>query len=94
MENNFKLTVIEFTAFDSDGEKYFIHDMSDENGNGKVIIKNDEDTTDNVIKSLGNMCNTVTVHRVTEYDLEIKSKKELFFKEKFEPKKQLDYEVV
>ncbi len=93
MQSNFKLTVIEFTAFDADGEKYFIRDMSDEYGNGKMIIKNNETATDVAIKSLEDMCNTVYVQKVTEYELEVKAKKEVFFKEKFEPAKQLEYAV-
>lgn len=90
MEGNFKLTVIEFTAYGKDGQKFFIADMSDENGNGKIIIKDDETKVEDAINSLEHLCNTVQVHKVLEYELSVVSKKEALLKEKFEPVKQLE----
>jgi hypothetical protein len=89
-KKNFKLTVIEFTAYGKDGEKFFIADLSDENGDGKVIIKDDETKVEDAIKSLEHLCNTVEVHKVIEYELSVVSKKETTYKEKFEPVKQLE----
>ncbi len=91
MKSNFKLTVIEFTAFNSDGEKFFIADMSDENGDGRVVIKDDETTADKVIDSLNHLCETVEVHKITEYDLSVVGKKEIVLKPKFEPEKQIHH---
>lgn len=91
MENgDFKLTIIEFTAFNSEGEKLFIKDYSDHKGNGKMILPNSKSSTEEAIKSLEKICNTVVVHKVTEYDLNVIGKKETIFTEKFEPVKQLE----
>ncbi len=87
MKSNFKLTVIEFTAFNSDGEKFFISDLSDEHGNGKLIIQDQQTSTEDAVKSLQSLCSTVEVHKVTEYDLEIVDKKETIVKERFLPTK-------
>ena len=65
-------------------------DLSDENGNGKIIIKDDETKVEDAIKSLEHLCNTVEIHKVTEYDLSVVSKKETLFKQKFEPIKHLE----
>jgi hypothetical protein len=88
-KENFKLTVLEFTAFDSDGKKYFIADLSDENGDGKVVIKDNETTVEKTIESLKHLCNTVVIHKVTEYDLSVLGKKETILNQKFEPKKHI-----
>ncbi len=91
MKSNFKLTVIEFTAFNSEGEKFFISDLSDENGNGKIIIEDSKTTPEDAIKSLKNLCSTVQVHKVIEYDLQVIGKTETILEEKFKPTKQLEH---
>jgi hypothetical protein len=93
MDANFKLTVIEFTAFNSDGEKFFISDLSDEKGNGKIIIKDNETTVEDATKSLENVCNTVVIHKITEYDLAVVGKVETIMTPKFEPAKQLEHAI-
>ncbi len=90
MKSNFKLTVIEFTAFNSEGEKFFISDLSDENGNGKIIIEDNKTTPEDAIESLKNLCSTIQVHKVIEYDLKVLNKIETIMEEKFKPKKQLE----
>ena len=93
MDANFKLTVIEFTAFGSEGEKLFFADLSDEKGNGKITIKDNETTVEDATNSLKKLCNTVIIHKVTEYDLAVVKKVETILESKFEPAKQLDYAV-
>ena len=89
-KENFKLTVLEFTAFDSEGKKYFIADLSDENGDGKVVIKDNETTVEKTIESLKHLCNTVIVHKVTEYNLNVLDKKETILNQKFQIKNVLE----
>lgn len=89
-KENFKLTVLEFTAFDSEGQKYFIADLSDENGDGKVVIRDNETTVEKTIESLKHLCNTVVIHKVTEYNLNVLDKKETILNQKFQIKNVLE----
>mgnify|MGYP001590209009 CR=1 FL=1 len=84
MENKGKmrLIVIDFTAFNMAGERQFITDYADDNGEGQHITRNKD--AQEAVDFLKSICHTVMIHSIIEYDLEIISKKETIVTPKYQ----------
>ncbi len=76
-----RLVVIDFTAFNMAGERQFITDYTDNDGEGQHIARNK--TKQEAIEFLNGICNTVIIHKTVEYTLEIIDKNETIVTEKY-----------
>lgn len=72
-----KLIVIDFTAFNTKGERQFVNDHTNKDGDGQYLSSTM--SKQKAIEYIKSICYTAIIHKVTEYDLQVIKKEETIY---------------